>query len=101
MRPARPGARRDPRGHRHGHPRGTLLPGAPPLGPGGLRAVRAGLVRPPPRLSVRGVGLAYGAAEVLRDVSFELGAGERLAVVGPNGAGKSSLLRCLTGLAQG
>lgn len=63
--------------------------------------MRAGLVRPPPRLRVREVGLAYGAAEVLRDVSFELGAGERLAVVGPNGAGKSSLLRCLTGLAQG
>ncbi|MGH2467656.1 MAG: ABC transporter ATP-binding protein [Candidatus Limnocylindrales bacterium] len=61
----------------------------------------AGTVPVPARLSVRGVGLAYGAHEVLRDVSFELGAGERLAVVGPNGAGKSSLLRCLTGLAPG
>ena len=54
-----------------------------------------------PRLAARGVGLAYGAREVLLDVSFELGAGERLVLVGPNGAGKSSLLRCLTGVASG
>jgi ABC-type cobalamin/Fe3+-siderophores transport system ATPase subunit len=54
---------------------------------------------PAPRLALRGVGLAYGRRIVLEDVSFDLEAGERLAIVGPNGAGKSSLLRCLTGLA--
>ena len=32
---------------------------------------------------------------LVRDVSFSLGAGDRLAIVGPNGAGKTSLLRCL------
>ncbi|HOP47004.1 MAG TPA: ABC transporter ATP-binding protein [Desulfobacteraceae bacterium] len=31
------------------------------------------------------------------DVSFDLGAGRRMAVWGPNGAGKTTLLRCLTG----
>jgi len=36
----------------------------------------------------------------LEDVSFELDAGDRLAIVGPNGAGKTTLLRALAGLLQ-
>ncbi len=35
---------------------------------------------------------------VLRDVSFSLSKGERLAIVGPNGAGKTTLLRAMVGL---
>lgn len=35
---------------------------------------------------------------ILKDISFSVFQGERLAVIGPNGAGKSSLLRCLQGL---
>ncbi len=37
-------------------------------------------------------------AAVLRDVSFQLAARERLAIVGPNGAGKTTLLRAMVGL---
>ena len=41
--------------------------------------------------------LRLGAAQVLRDVSVEVGGGTVTALVGPNGAGKSTLLRVLSG----
>lgn len=51
-----------------------------------------------PLLAVRAVNLWRGEQHLLRNVSFELAAGELLQVVGPNGVGKSSLLRVLVGL---
>jgi lipopolysaccharide transport system ATP-binding protein len=36
--------------------------------------------------------------QVLRDISFNLGSGDRLGLIGPNGAGKTTLLRTLAGI---
>ena len=41
------------------------------------------------------VGKAFGGTEVLRDISFEITSGERVAVIGPSGAGKTTLFRLL------
>jgi ABC-type Mn2+/Zn2+ transport system ATPase subunit len=52
----------------------------------------------PHRLEVQNASIGYGAKIVLRDISFQVPNGARVAVVGPNGAGKSTLFKALVGL---
>ena len=47
-------------------------------------------------LEVRGLSAGYGSFQTLFDVSFEVNAGEAVAVIGPNGAGKTTLLRAIS-----
>src|SRR5262249_38284568 len=39
-----------------------------------------------------------GGMQALQDVTFDIAAGESVAVVGPNGAGKTTLFLCLSGV---
>jgi ATP-binding cassette subfamily F protein 3 len=48
-------------------------------------------------LQVLNISKNFGAEPVLRDISFNLNAGERVGLVGPNGCGKSTLLRIIVG----
>ena len=51
-----------------------------------------------PRIRVRELGKHYGALEVFRNIEFDVGAREIVAIVGPSGCGKTTLLRCIDGL---
>jgi ATP-binding cassette subfamily F protein 3 len=49
-------------------------------------------------VEVTQVSKSFGARQILRDVSFRVQPGDRLAVIGRNGEGKTTLLRILSGL---
>jgi branched-chain amino acid transport system ATP-binding protein len=53
-----------------------------------------------PLLSVEHLGVAYGEARALFDVSLEVRESRVLAVLGPNGAGKSSLAAAIAGVVR-
>ena len=49
-------------------------------------------------VSFRDVHKSFGALEVLKGVSFEVGKGEVVCIIGRSGSGKSTALRCINGL---
>ena len=48
-------------------------------------------------LGVSGVGVSFGAKEVLKDISFSVNERDRVGIIGVNGVGKTTLLRIITG----
>ncbi len=50
-----------------------------------------------PLLELRDLSIGYGKTTVCQNISFQLEAGERLALLGRNGCGKSSVLKLVAG----
>jgi ATP-binding cassette subfamily F protein 3 len=48
-------------------------------------------------LAVHHIAKAYGLTPILKNITFNVNAGERVGLIGPNGSGKTTLLRILTG----
>lgn len=51
-----------------------------------------------PTVRIAGVTKRYGRIEAVTDVSFDLGNGQRVALIGHNGAGKTTLMKLMLGL---
>ena len=53
-----------------------------------------------PMLEVECLTVRYGRLEAVREASFQVDAGQIVALIGSNGAGKSSSLKAVIGLAR-
>jgi phospholipid/cholesterol/gamma-HCH transport system ATP-binding protein len=76
-----------------GIPEFQPVPERPPRHPDGKRDGE-------PLISVRNLRKSFAEKVVLRDISFEVFAGETVGIIGPSGCGKSTILKLLCGLLQ-
>lgn len=51
-----------------------------------------------PAIIVKNLTVSFGSREILKDISFDVGRGQTLAIMGLSGVGKSTTLRCIIGL---
>jgi general L-amino acid transport system ATP-binding protein len=51
-------------------------------------------------IEIRNVHKWFGAFHVLKDISLDVDAGERIVICGPSGSGKSTLIRCINRLEE-
>ena len=49
-------------------------------------------------IEVKSLSKRYGTFQAIKDVSFEVSAGQLVALLGPSGSGKSTILRIIAGL---
>lgn len=49
-------------------------------------------------IHAKNISKKYGNTTIIKDVSLDIRAGERIVLIGPSGSGKSTLLRCMSGL---
>jgi general L-amino acid transport system ATP-binding protein len=53
-----------------------------------------------PMIEMRGVHKWYGEFHVLKEITMQVGRGERVVVCGPSGSGKSTMIRCINRLEE-
>ncbi len=51
-----------------------------------------------PRLQVRGLTKRFGGLLAVKDIGFDIQAGEILGLIGPNGSGKSTVMKLIMGI---
>jgi zinc transport system ATP-binding protein len=54
--------------------------------------------RSDPLISVENVSFSFNGLEVIQSVSFDISAGDFVALIGPNGSGKTTLIRIIVGI---
>ena len=63
----------------------------------GSTTARTAQDAPVPSLRITRLAVGHGARPLIENVSFEVAAGEVVALIGPNGSGKTTLLRTIAG----